>query len=363
VPAPAQPELPQVRVVDPDNPTIFLDYLWDNDLGGDLLLTANCGPMRNGAAVPGRCDLSIVPGTINPGAKTCTIRRRWRKASNASLLMSSWNDINGDVSGVLLDGETPYYNLVPGWQTVFNDLGVGIQDTHTAHITHGDYFGSFADGNPDAATPGAPILTKRLGFKNTGSTIAKNVVFYCNRPRLLYRLRAGDGGLAYARVTNASPVPKILANQIKPYKATWAVNAIDSALRDLAIDAATVAQLIRIADNNTVDSLGLSPGGRYRFVTTGLVGVEIKLAAAISASDRFNLLLWPPDQTKTSVDNSGSEVEYDDTDVLVGDLSGGALGYGWIQAFANVGSGLWNPIIASAGISYLNTGAAAIDED
>jgi hypothetical protein len=361
MPPPAQPELPQMRFVDPDDPDVFRDYVWENDIGGDLLLLANCGPLRNGAAVAGRCDLSIVPGSIS--GNTCTIRRKWRKVDNAALLLSSWNEINGDVSGILLDGETAYYNLVPGWQIVFNAVGVGIVDTHTAHVTQGDYLGSFADGNPDAPTPGDPVYEERLAMKNTGSDIAKNVILYCNRPRLLMRLRAGGGGLEYARVTTSSPVPKITGGQIKPYKLVFAENAGDPSLFDMTVDGLIVAQMIRIINGATVTSEALEPGERYRFVTTGLTDVEIKISATVADGDGSNLLLWPPDPTEISVDNSGSPVAFDDADVLAGDVSPGSIAYGHGRVFANIGSGDWNPILASIGMSYLKTGAAAIDED
>lgn len=360
MPAPDAPPLPDVRVMDPSF-TTYRDYVQANDTGADLLQTANCGWMRRGQAIGARYDLSIVPGSINVGAKTCTLRIRARMTTATNY--ETTNPVDDQTfTGVLLDGTTAYLGtLVPDVQLVFQDVGVGIVDTHTAHITVGDYLGAFEDGNPSGTVPGEAVYTSRFGLKNFGTGIANDVTVFCDRPRAVHRVRAGAGGFTDVTVTNTSPAAKVVGDQIKPYKITF--ENLSGGLIDMKVDAALVSTVRRLTNNATSNSTGMHVGESYRIESGGLNGVEVTLDAAIATSDRSNILIWPAVGVEISADNSGSYVAFDTDDVLVGDLAVNGVGYAWIRVFANLGSGSWNPFPCGAGVRWLKTNAAAFDED
>lgn len=363
MPAPAAPALPTVRIMDPAF-SVYRDFSLLNDVGGDLIDTAHSGWLQWGQAVGARWDLTIVPGSVNVGAKTYDLRRKARSTTNSALFLTSHPDHDTVVTGVHADGLTPYYGtIIPDMQIVPADLALGITDTHTAHGIIGDYLGAFEDQNPGGTPAGGAVYEAEFGVKNTGSTVAKQVTIYVNRPKRLVRPMVGiNGGFGKVKVVNANPVPLIVDDQIRAYRCRWTENVGNPALVDLKVNGALITTVRRLFNNSTSNSSGLTPGETYLVESGGLSGVQFVIRADCADGDGANIIIWPPPPTEIAPNNGGAPDDYSDDDVVNGDLAPTGTALDWFRTFANIGSGLWNPIPVGPGLRYLETGAANLDE-
>lgn len=363
MPAPA---LPDLRVMD-ETFTNYRDFSVANDTGGGLLKLADCGWLQAGQARGGRYDLSVVPGSLNAGANTCTIRRKVRSIDNPTEYCTTNSDHDTDITGVLLDGTTPYEGtIVPDAYLVFAlEDTAGTQETWTAHVTIGDYIGAFEEGNPGGATPGDPVESVRLGLKNTGSTIKKQVTLYNDKPRVENRIRAGLGIFAKIRVDSDDAVEKEEGGTLRtlPYKCT--IENTSGSTFDLKVDAALVTTMRRlgVSPTTTGDSTGLEMGEWYRFESGGLNGIAVLFRTDIDDSVRCNLIVQDPLGNAISADDGGEADEFLIGEVNTGDYDPGD-GVNWhVQFDANLGSGNKNPYQVDVGIRWLETGTTAADED
>lgn len=366
--------LPQVRVTNAAGDQ-FLDFNKGNLVGSNLFKLASCDWMRIGQDIGGRYDFEIVPGSIDEGPKTANVRMTARNTGSPSIVCTSnpnTHAIDGSqkIYPVVLDGATHYRGtILRDVDIVFNDLATsGIVDTSTGFFTLGDFLGSFADGNPSGSPPGSPVYGPvRRGLLNTGGTLVEAVTVIASLPHILYWPMAAQGGFDYVKIVLAGAVEKedVGTLQTLPYRVTFANVNTGTNRIDLLVDGDFI-EVLRDLDASPTDtspSEQILRNRRYLVESGGLTGTEFKVSAGIGNAAKSNLTVWETRAGEVAPDHSGDydEEEFDTADFLVGNLVPSELGHYWIQADANIGSGQKNPMPVGHGLSWLNTGVAAIE--
>ena len=351
--------LPDLRIMD-DTLTTYLDWRVTNLVGSNLLKTASCDWLRLGEDLAGTITLSIKPGTLS--GTTATI------VTTADHTTHPRSYPTNDEFVVALDGATEYRNIVPDTLLVFNDAtSVGTAETWTAEVVTGDYLGNYADGNPDGATPGDPVYTRRIAVKNFAADTKTNVYLTIERPPVDLWRKAGTGLLASIRAATDEPVEKEDPGdgQTEPYKFSAANYNGGTNRIDILVDGSsiTTVRYLDTSPTTTSGSLQLLRGGRYRIESGDLTGLEFTVRTDAANSDTCNVIVWDRRCIQIAPDSGGNAGTYQLTDLLVSaSLAPAAAAYAHIQVDANVGSGAKNPIQIGLGLRYLTTKVALIEE-
>lgn len=348
--------LPQMRITDVAG-TTYLDFDIVPNVGS-LIVEGSSDWLRQGRAMAGSYNVYIDSGSINTGVtpKTCTIKVTPDHSTNP--LARTANTF----TGVKLDGTTAYENIVPDTSLVFADYATGVVDTWNSDVIVGMHLGAFEDDNPGGSPPGEAVYTQRFGIKNTGGTLVEQVTLMVGLPPGVLWAKAGNGVFDYLIpiLTGADEKVDGGTGQVKPYKITTA-NLTGNQI-DVLVDGALITTVRRMSNNTTGTSAQVHRDERYRVESGGLEGYEFQVRAAAGNTDTCNETIWQRYGPEISDDNAGVAVGFDTVDLVIGDLDPAELDHWWLNVFANVGSGLKNPVQIPVHASWLNTGVAAIEE-
>lgn len=348
--------LPQVRITDVAG-TTYLDFDVTHNVGS-LIVEGSSDWLRQGRAMAGSYNVYIDSGSINTGVtpKTCTVKIT--PDHNTNPLYRTANTF----TGIKLDGSTAYENMVPDTSLVFADYATGVVDTWNSDVMVGMHLGAFEDDNPGGSPPGEAVYTQRFGILNTGATLVEEVTLSVSLPPGVLWAKAGNGVFEYfiPVLTGADEKTDGGTGQLIPYKIT--LGTVSGGQVPLYVDTALITTIRRMSNNTTGNSSAVYLDERYRIESGGLEGYEFLIRATATASDTANVSIWQRYGGQISDDNAGVAVGFDTVDLTIGSLDPAELDHWWLEVFANVGSGLKNPVQIPVHASWLNTGVAAIEE-